>query len=170
MLRNRFKNAFSQIEVQLKRRHDLVPNLVEAARAYISHERQTLEAVIAARNRAAGAAQGAAADPTNARALKELGEAESGLTAALGRLFALQESYPDLKANQVIAQLVEELTSTENRIAFARQAFNDGVMGYNTAREVFPGNLIAAGFGFGPAPLFEIDDRKETEPVRVNLR
>ncbi len=154
-LRNRFKNAFAQIDVQLKRRYDLIPNLVETTKAYLGHERQTLEAVIQARGRAVSAEQRAAANPADANALRGLAEAESGLTQALGRLMVLIEAYPDLKANETIATLMEELTSTENRIAFARQGFNDAVMSYNTEREQFPGALIAGPMGFRPAELLE---------------
>ena len=145
-LRNRFKNAFAQIDVQLKRRYDLIPNLVETARAYLKHERETLEAVIKARNAAASAEQAAAANPADPGAVKGLMTAETGLSGALGRLFALSEAYPDLKANQNMMQLTEELTSTENKIAFARQAFNDSVMTYNTARETFPAVVFAGMF------------------------
>ncbi|MRR54948.1 MAG: LemA family protein [Deltaproteobacteria bacterium] len=163
-LRNRFKNAFAQIDVQLKRRYDLIPNLVETAKGYLKHERETLEAVIAARNQAAGAAKQAAAEPGNPQAMALLSGAEGALTGALGRLFALAEAYPDLKANQTMMQLSEELTSTENRVAFARQAFNDAVMTYNTAREVFPAVLIAGTFQFSAAALLEIEDSEKTAP------
>jgi LemA protein len=152
-LRNRFKNAFSQIDVQLKRRYDLIPNLVETAKAYMAHERDTLEAVIAARNKALSAADKAAANPADAGAMRDLMAAESTLAGGLGKLFALSESYPDLKANQNMMQLSEELTSTENKVAFARQAFNDAVTGYNTEIEKFPGNIIAGTFGFVRAQL-----------------
>src|SRR6202521_6273622 len=154
---NRFKNAFAQIDVQLKRRYDLIPNLVETAKGYMAHERQTLEAVIAARNSAHSANQKAAADPTDAAAMKQMAAAEAGLNGALGRLFALSEAYPDLKANQNMMQLTEELTSTENKIAFARQAYNDAVMNYNTSRETFPNVVLAGMFGFLPAELFHIE-------------
>jgi len=167
--RNRYKNAFSQIDVQLKRRYDLIPNLVETAKAYLKHERETLEAVIEARNQAAGAAGRAAAHPGDAAAMAGLGTAEASLSGALGRLFALAESYPDLKANQTMAQLMEELTSTENRVSFARQAFNDAVMAYNTAREVFPNSVLAGMFDFRPAVLFEITNPAEKEAVRVGF-
>lgn len=163
-LRNQFRNAFAQIDVQLKRRYDLIPNLVETAKAYIKHERETLEAVIAARNQAAGAEKLAAAEPGDANAIAALAGAEGALTGALGRLFALVEAYPDLKANQNMMQLSEELTSTENRVAFARQAFNDAVMTYNTAREVFPNMVIAGMFAFTPATLLEIGDSERTAP------
>jgi LemA protein len=163
-LRNRFKNAFAQIDVQLKRRYDLIPNLVETAKGYLKHERETLEAVIAARNQAVGAVKQAAATPGNAQAMAMLSGAESALSGALGRLFALAEAYPDLKANQTMMQLSEELTSTENRVAFARQAFNDAVMTYNTAREVFPAVLIAGAFQFDAASLLEIETSERTAP------
>ena len=163
-LRNGFKNAFAQIDVQLKRRYDLIPNLVETARGYIKHERETLEAVIAARNQAAGAVSQASAAPGNAQAMALLSGAETALTGALGRLFALVEAYPDLKANQTMMQLSEELTSTENRVAFARQAFNDAVMTYNTACEVFPAVLIAGAFQFTAASLLEAETSERTAP------
>ncbi|MEP2774521.1 MAG: LemA family protein [Luteolibacter sp.] len=168
-LRNMYKNAFSQIDVQLKRRYDLIPNLVETAKAYMSHERETLEAVIAARNVAAGARQTAAADPGNPQALSELGKAESGLGGVLGRLFAVAEAYPDLKANQNMMQLTEELTTTENKVAFSRQAYNDAVLAYNNKREVFPNNVFAGMFGFGEAALFEIDVQAEREAPKVQF-
>ncbi|MEE4639055.1 MAG: LemA family protein [Wenzhouxiangella sp.] len=167
--RNRYKNAFAQIDVQLTRRHDLIPNLVEVAKKYMSHERETLEAVIEARNGAANQLKAASADPTNPEAMKKLGAAEQGLSGALGRLFALSESYPDLKANQNMMQLSEELTSTENRVAFARQAFNDAVMSYNILRESFPNNLIAGTFNFQPAQLLDIEDPAKREAVQVNF-
>ncbi|WAC17795.1 LemA family protein [Luteolibacter sp. SL250] len=167
--RNFYRNAFSQIDVQLKRRHDLIPNLVETAKAYLSHERETLEAVIAARNSAESARSVAAADPSNAIAIKQLAGAEGSLGGTLGRLFALSEAYPDLKANQNMAQLTEELTSTENKISFARQSYNDSVMGYNNQREVFPTNIVAGMFNFGPAALFELSEAKEREPVKVQF-
>ncbi|MCM2358515.1 MAG: LemA family protein [Geobacteraceae bacterium] len=163
-LRNLFRNAFAQIDVQLKRRYDLIPNLVETAKAYMKHEREALEAVIAARNQAAGAEKRAAAEPGNAQAMALLSGAESALSGALGRLFALAEAYPDLKANQTMMQLSEELTSTENRVAFARQAFNDAVMTYNTACEVFPGVLVAGSFGFLSATLLEIETAARVAP------
>jgi len=168
-LRNRFKNAFAQIDVQLKRRHDLIPNLVETAKGYLSHERGTLEAVIAARNRAVSAREQAAGDPGEPGVMKELRRAEGELSGTLGRLFALSESYPDLKANQTMSQLMEELTSTENRIAFSRQAFNDAVTLYNTARETFPSVIIANMFGFQGAELFEIDVPAEREAPKVSF-
>jgi LemA protein len=167
-LRNQFKNAFAQIDVQLKRRYDLIPNLVETAKAYLKHERETLEAVIAARNQAVGAERKAAAAPGDAQAMASLAGAEGALTGALGRFFALAEAYPDLKANQTMMQLSEELTSTENRVAFARQAFNDAVTSYNTAREVFPSVLIAGAFNFAPAALLETGEA-ERQAQRVSF-
>jgi LemA protein len=166
-LRNRFKNAFSQIDVQLKRRYDLIPNLVETAKGYMKHERETLEAVIQARNQAVTAEGRAAANPGDANAMKGLMGAEAALTGAVGRLFALMESYPDLKANQNMAQLSEELTSTENRVAFARQAYNDAVTEYNTAREKFPNVIIAGSMGFPEAPLFEVEVKEERQAPKV---
>lgn len=163
-LRNRFRNAFAQIDVQLKRRHDLIPNLVETAKGYMKHEREALEAVITARNHAAGAVQRASSAPGNARAMTLLAGAETALSGALGRLFALAEAYPDLKANQTMLQLSEELTSTENRVAFARQAFNDSVMAYNIAREIFPASLIADMFRFSAASLLEAESAERTAP------
>jgi LemA protein len=163
--RNGFRNAFSQIDVQLKRRYDLIPNLVETAKAYLTHERATLEAVIAARNVAAGAAARAAAQPGDPRAMAGLSAAEGVLAGSLSRLLAVAEAYPDLKANQTMASLMEELSSTENRIAFARQAYNDAVMAYNNARETFPGLLVAGGFP--PAQPLEVEAPAERAPVRV---
>jgi LemA protein len=168
-LRNRFKNAFSQIDVQLKRRYDLIPNLVETAKGYIKHERGTLEAVIAARNVASAANVRAAQAPGDAAAMKELSGAETALASSLGRLFAVAEAYPDLKANTTMLNLMEELTSTENKIAFARQAYNDSVMGYNTTRETFPTNLIAGPFSFGPAELFVVDKPEEKVAPKVSF-
>jgi LemA protein len=168
--RNRFKNAFAQIDVQLKRRYDLIPNLVETAKEYIKHERQTLEAVIAARASAQSANQRAAANPADAKAMKQMGAAEAGLSGALGRLFAVSEAYPDLKANQTMMQLSEELTSTENKISFARQAYNDEVMSYNTAIESFPDNFVAGFGGFREATLLEsTESPEERKPVRVSF-
>jgi len=167
--RNRYKNAFAQIDVQLTRRHDLIPNLVEVARKYMSHERETLEAVIQARNSAANQLRTTASDPANPAAVKQLGEAERGLSGALGRLFALSENYPDLKANQTMMQLSESLTTTENTVAFARQAFNDAVMSYNILRESFPNNLIAGMFSFNPAELLSIEDPIKREAVKVDF-
>lgn len=160
-LRNRFENAFAQIDVQLKRRHDLIPNLVETARGYLKHERETLDAVINARRAAVSGLGAAEADPANPGAMKSLSGAESALSGALGRLFAVAEAYPELKANRNMAQLSEELASTENRIAFARQAYNDAVLSYNNARETFPGNLVAAFFTFHEAAFFELEDRAD---------
>ena len=168
-LRNRFKNSFAQIDVQLKRRYDLIPNLVETAKAYLKHERGTLEAVTAARNTAFAASQLAALNPANGQAMKNLVGAEAGLSGALSRLFAVAESYPDLKANQTMAQLSEELTSTENKVSFARQAFNDSVMVYNTSCETFPNNLISGIFKFLPAQLFEVENAEERKAVKVSF-
>lgn len=168
-LRNRFKNAFAQIEVQLKRRYDLIPNLVETAKAYMSHEKDTLEAVVQARNAAVSASGAAAQTPGDPSAMKGLMQAENQLTATLGRLFALSEAYPDLKANENMMQLSEELTSTENKVAFSRQAYNDSVMRYNTAREVFPAVLFAGMFGFSAAELFEIENEVEREAPKVSF-
>ncbi len=161
--RNRYKNAFAQIEVQLKRRHDLIPNLVETVKGYMSHERGTLEAVVAARNQAVGGLQQAAQDPGNAEAIRKLGAAEGALSSTLGRLFALSENYPDLKASQNMLQLGEELRSTENKVAFARQAFNDSVTQYNIYRQTFPPVVFAGMFGHGQdAALLEF----EGEPIQ----
>jgi len=168
-LRNRFKNGYAQIDVQLKRRYDLIPNLVETAKGYIKHERGTLEAVIAARNAASAANVKAAQTPGDAAAMKGLSGAETALSGTLGRLFALAEAYPDLKANTTMMSLMEELTSTENKVAFARQAYNDAVMSYNTQREVFPTNMIAAPFNFGPAELFVIEKAEEKEAPKVSF-
>ncbi len=169
-LRNRFKNAFAQIDVQLKRRYDLIPNLVEVAKGYMAHERGTLEAVIAARNGAASAAQKAAADPADAQAIQGLATAEAGLSGALGKLFALAEAYPDLKANQNMMAVQEELTSTENKIAFARQAYNDSVMGYNTRRESFPDVIFAGFFQFKPGELLQAtESAEERQAVKVKF-
>lgn len=168
-LRNRYKNAFAQIDVQLKRRYDLIPNLVETAKGYLKHERETLEAVIAARNQAASAGQAAAANPGDPSAMKSLGSAEGALTGALGRLFAVVEAYPDLKANQNMMALQEELTSTENKIAFSRQAYNDGVTLYNTQRETFPTVIIAGMFNFQEANLFEIEEPEQREAPKVSF-
>jgi LemA protein len=168
-LRQRFKNAFAQIDVQLKRRYDLIPNLVETAKGYLKHERGTLEAVIQARNQASAAADVAAADPSDAGAVKKLLGAEAALTSAMGKFFALAEAYPDLKANETMSQLMEELTSTENKVAFARQAYNDSVMHYNTKREQFPSVIIANMFGFKEAELFEIESLEEREAPQVSF-
>jgi LemA protein len=166
-LRNRFKNAYSQIDVQLKRRYDLIPNLVETAKAYLKHESGTLEAVIAARNQAAQMQSRVAADPTDGTAMKSFLLAEGALNGSMGKFFGLSEAYPDLKANTTMAQLSEELTTTENKIAFARQAYNDGVTVYNIAREVFPNNLFSGIFNFGAAGEYEIEDVKERVAPKV---
>ena len=168
-LRNRFKNAYAQIDVQLKRRYDLIPNLVEIAKGYIKHERETLEAVTKARNIAYTASQAAAANPGNTGAMKNLASAESGLAGTLSRLMMVAEQYPNLKANENMMQLTEELTSTENKISFARQAYNDSVMVYNTDREVFPSNIIAGIFNFGPAELFVIDKPEQKDAPKVSF-
>ena len=154
--RNAFKNAFAQIDVQLQRRFDLIPNLVETAKGYLSHERETLEAVIAARGAAMAGLSAAKASPGDPAAMAELASTQGMLNGALGRLLAIAEAYPDLKANQNMMQLTEELTSTENKVAFARQAFNDSVMAYNNRREVFPSSIVAGMFNFAPAALLEI--------------
>jgi LemA protein len=167
--RNGYKNAFAQIDVQLTRRHDLIPNLVETAKGYLAHERQTLEAVITARNAAVAGLNAAKADPGNAAAVQKLAGAENALTGALGRLFALAEAYPDLKANQNMMQLSEELTTTENKVAFARQAFNDSVMTYNNRREMFPGSVVANTFAFLPAQLLEIESPAKREVPAVKF-
>ncbi len=153
-LRNRYQNAYSQIDVQLQRRYDLIPNLVETAKGYMAHERETLEGVIAARNHAFSAARGAAAAPGNPQAMQQSAEAEAGLTGMLGRLMVLTEAYPDLNADQSMQTVTEELRVTENKVSFARQAFNDEVMLYNTSREVFPNNMISGAFNFSPAELW----------------
>jgi LemA protein len=168
-LRNRFRNAFAQIDVQLKRRYDLIPNLIEVAKGYMKHERETLEAVIEARNQASRAEQRVAAEPGNPDAMRTLMGAEQALTGSLGRFFALSEAYPDLKANQNMARLQEELASTENKVAFARQGYNDAVMSYNTARESFPTVIIAGMFGFTEAPLFTVDAEEERAAPRVSF-
>lgn len=167
--RNRFKNAFAQIDVQLKRRYDLIPNLVEVAKNYMKHERETLEAVIKARNQAQQAEKNVADQPENAEAMENLAGAESQLSGALGRLFALSENYPDLKANQNMMQLSEELTSTENKVAFARQAFNDAVMNYNIYREKFPNMIFANIFGFSEARQFTVDSPEQREAPKVSF-
>ena len=168
-LRNMYKNAFSQIDVQLKRRYDLIPNLVETAKAYMGHERQTLEAVIAARNVASDARIAAAANPGDPAALSQLSHAEAGLGGVMGRLFAVSEAYPDLKANQNMMQLTEELTTTENKVAFSRQAFNDSVLAFNNKREVFPNNLVAGIFSFQEAALFEVEAEAERVAPKVQF-
>jgi LemA protein len=168
-MRNRYKNAYAQIDVQLKRRYDLIPNLVEIAKGYIKHERETLENVTKARNIAYVASQAAAANPGDASAMKGLVSAESGLAGTLSRLMMVSEQYPDLKANQNMMQLTEELTSTENKISFARQAYNDSVMVYNTDREVFPSNLVAGMFNFGAAELFVVDKPEQKDAPKVSF-
>ncbi|MEM9478949.1 MAG: LemA family protein [Verrucomicrobiota bacterium] len=168
-LRNRFKNAFAQIDVQLKRRHDLIPNLVETAKGFMKHERETLEGVISARSAASNARGAAAGNPGDPKSMESLMAAEAGLTGALGKLFALSEAYPDLKSNQNMLQVQEELTSTENKISFSRQAYNDSVMHYNNARETFPTNFIAGMFNFFPATMFEVTEEKERDPVKVDF-
>ena len=167
--RNGFKNAFAQIDVQLTRRYDLIPNLVEVAKGYIKHERETLEAVIAARNSASSGLKAAAANPANASAIQTLGGADTALTGALGRLFAVAEAYPDLKANQTMMQLSEELTSTENKVAFSRQAYNDAVLGYNNTREVFPNSVVAGMFGFQPAQPLDIEKPEMRTAPKVSF-
>lgn len=166
-LRNRFRNAFAQIDVQLKRRHDLIPNLVETAKTYMKHERETLEAVIQARNAAESARSGVS--PDDAGGMQALMQAEGGLSSMMGRLFALSEAYPDLRSNENMKQLSEELTSTENKVAFARQGYNDAVMHYNNKREVFPSSIIAGMFNFVPAVMFEVTDESEREAVKVEF-
>ena len=168
-LRNRVKNAFAQIDVQLTRRYDLIPNLVEMVKGYMKHERETLEAVISARNAASSSLDAAKADPANAKAMMELGASEGALTSALGRLFALSEAYPDLKANQNMMSLQEELASTENKVAFSRQAFNDSVLTYNNSAENFPNNVIARFFSFDLASFLEIDEPEKREAPEINF-
>ena len=167
--RNRVRNAFAQIDVQLTRRYDLIPNLVEAVKGYMKHERETLEAVINARNAASSSLEAAKADPANAEAIKKLGASEGALGAALGRLFALSEAYPDLKANQNMMQFQEELASTENKVAFARQAFNDSVLGYNNTAENFPNNTIAGMFRFELASFLEIESEEKRDVPEVSF-
>jgi LemA protein len=167
--RNSYKNAFAQIDVQLTRRHDLIPNLVETAKGYLAHERGTLEAVVQARNSAVSGLADAKANPGDPAAMQKLGSSENALTQTLGRLFALQEAYPDLKANQTMMQLSEELTSTENRVAFARQAYNDSVLTYNNKREVFPASFVANSFGFTAAEPLKIDDPAVREVPKVSF-
>lgn len=168
-LRNGVKNAFAQIDVQLQRRYDLIPNLVETAKTYLQHERTTLEAVIEARNMAQAAAHKAGGDPTNAEAIRSLSGAEGMLGAAMTRFFALAEAYPDLKANQTMQQLTEELSSTENRVAFSRQAYNDSVMSYNNQRESAPANIVAGMFGFKEAQMLELESQEARQPVKVKF-
>ena len=167
--RNNYKNAFAQIDVQLTRRHDLIPNLVETAKGYMAHEKETLEAVINARNTAVSGLSNAKADLTDPQAMQQLGQAEQGLSGALGRLFALSESYPDLKANENMMQLTEELTSTENKVAFARQAYNDAVKVYNDMCEKVPSNVVANNFGFDLAEMLQIEDDVKREVPKVNF-
>jgi LemA protein len=169
-LRNRVKNAFAQIDVQLTRRYDLIPNLVETVKGYLAHERGTLEAVISARNTAVAGLKAAAADPSDARAIQELAGAEAALQGTLGRLFALAEAYPDLKANQNMMQLQEELASTENKVAFARQAFNDAVMNYNNSRENFPNTIVAGLFDFEPAEFLDIEAPEKRAVPEVSFQ
>ena len=168
-LKNRFKNAFAQIDVQLKRRYDLIPNLVETAKGYLKHERETLENVISARNAAASANTLAAQAPGDVAAMKGLAGAEANLAGSLSRLFAVAEAYPNLKADQTMNRLMEELTSTENKVGFARQSFNDQVMAYNTKRETFPTNIIASMFNFAPAELFVMDNPAQREAPKVSF-
>ena len=167
--RNSYKNAFAQIDVQLNRRYDLIPNLVETAKGYMAHERETLEAVIQARAAAVSGLKAASANPGDANAMAQLANADQGLTGALSRLMVVSEAYPDLKANQNMMQLSEELTSTENRVAFARQAYNDSVMGYNNKREVFPSNVLAGMFNFVAASLLEITEPTKREAPKVSF-
>ena len=168
--RNGYKNAFAQIDVQLQRRYDLIPNLVETAKGYMKHERETLEAVIAARNQAVSGLKAASGNPGDAQAMQQLAGAENMLTQSLGKLFALSEAYPDLKANQNMMQLTEELTSTENRVAFARQAYNDAVMNYNNRREMFPGSIIAGMFTFTPAHSLDIEKPEARQAPKVSFQ
>jgi LemA protein len=168
-LANRFRNAYAQIDVQLKRRYDLIPNLVETARGYLKHESDTLKAVIAARNAAWSANEGVAANPGEPATMKQLVSAEGALSGVLGRLFALSEAYPDLKANTTMLSLMEELTSTENKVSFARQSYNDSVMAYNTKREVFPSSVIASTFHFAAAELFVIDKPEQRDAPAVSF-
>ena len=167
--RNQFKNAFAQIDVQLQRRYDLIPNLVETAKGYLAHERETLEAVIQARNQAQAASRNASAHSEDGTAIGALGAAEGVLTGALGRFFALAEAYPNLKANETMQQLMEELSSTENKIAFARQHFNDSVMDYNNQREQFPNSMVAGPFNFQPAKMLELEDEQARKAVKVEF-
>jgi LemA protein len=167
--RNGYKNAFAQIDVQLTRRYDLIPNLVETAKGYMKHERETLEAVIQARNSAVSGLTAAKANPGDAAAMQQLAGADNAINQTLGRLFALSEAYPDLKANQNMMQLSEELTSTENKVAFSRQAYNDAVMGYNNRREMFPGSIFANMFAFLPAELLKIESEQKREVPKVSF-
>lgn len=168
-LRNRVKNAYAQIDVQLKRRYDLIPNLVDTAKGYMKHEKETLEAVVNARNQAVSAASTASKDPTAAGAIAEVAGADSALTGALGRLMVVMEAYPDLKANENMMQVQEELTSTENRVAFSRQAYNDAVMTYNNKREMFPSNIVAGMFGFKYAQSWELEEEEAKDAPQVSF-
>ncbi len=168
-LRNGFKNAFAQIDVQLQRRYELIPNLVETAKGFLKHEKETLENVIRARNSAFQAEKKAAANPADAQAMREFGQAETQLTAGLGRLMAVMEAYPDIKGNTTMNQLMEELTSTENKVGFARQAYNDSVMTYNNSREVFPNVIFAGMFGFQQAELLQVENPSVREAVKVSF-
>lgn len=168
-LKNRFKNGFSQIDVQLQRRHDLIPNLVESAKAYMSHEKETLQRVMEARNQAAQATSAASGHADDAKAVARLASAEGILNKALANFYAVSENYPDLQANETVQQLMEELTSTENKVAFSRQAYNDAVMQYHTYREQFPNNFISGFFGFKETSLFELDDTEARKPVKVSF-
>jgi len=168
-LKNRFKNAFAQIDVQLQRRHDLIPNLVESAKAYMKHERETLEEVVKARNQAATATSRAASQPDDGNNIKQLSKAEGLLNRALANFYAVAENYPDIKANQTMQQLMEELTSTENKVGFARQGYNDSVMNYHTYREQFPNNFIAGFFGFKATDLFEVEEPEAKKAVKVSF-
>ena len=165
--RNQVKNGFAQIDVQLTRRYDLIPNLVETVKGYMGHERETLEAVIQARNSAVGNLKAAASDPSNADAIKALAQAEATLGGVLGRFFALSEAYPDLKANENVIQLQQELASTENQVASSRGAFNDAVLGYNNTRETFPNNLVANMFMFTPAQFLDIESEEKRDAPKV---
>jgi LemA protein len=167
--RNRYENAFSQIDVQLTRRHDLIPNLVNVVKGYMAHEKDTLEAVINARNQAISASSAASQNPGDAEAIQNMAGAESNLNGALGRLLMIAEAYPDLKANENMLALQEELTSTENKVSFARQGYNDAVTTYNTAREVFPASMISNSFGFEDAELYEIENESTREAPEVNF-
>lgn len=168
-LRNRFKNSFAQIDVQLQRRHDLIPNLVETAKAYLSHEKETLTRVIEARNQAVMAKKSAAEDPSDGKRIEKLSSAENMLTRALAGFYAVSENYPDLKANQTMQQLMEELTSTENKVAFSRQAYNDSVMTYNTYREQFPSNIMAGMFAFKPSQPLELENPEARQAPKVSF-
>ena len=168
-LKNRFKNAYAQIDVQLTRRYDLIPNLVETAKGYMAHEKETLEAVIQARNQAVSANQNAAKNPDDSSAIQGIAGAETMLTGALGKFFALSESYPDLKANETMNNVMEELSTTENKVAFSRQAYNDSVMSYNTYKEQFPNNMVSNKFNFKDAELFEVDEPEVRKAVKVSF-